>query len=166
MGKVLKSHIAKRKVKKCIKNDEYDIDLREYSEMDDEAAFVLAECDKALDLRDLEVLTDKAAEYLATHNKSIDLAKVYDLSETAAKFLADKKSFIHFEMPTITENLSKIFADGTARLKMTHLKSLNGSDEHLAFAKYLKDTRMIIHCFALSEIDDRILTEIPDFNKK
>ena len=86
MGKVLKSHIAKRKVKKCIKNDEYDIDLREYSEMDDEAAFVLAECDKALDLRDLEVLADKAAEYLATHNKSIDLAKVYDLSETAAKF--------------------------------------------------------------------------------
>jgi hypothetical protein len=166
MGKVLKSHIAKRKVKKCFKNDEYDIDLREYSEMDDEAAFVLAECEKALDLRDLEVLTDKAAEYLATHNKSIDLAKVYDLSETAAKFLADKRSFIHFEMPTITENFAKIFADGTARLKMTHLKSLNGSDEHLAFAKYLKDTRMIIHCFALSEIDDRILTEIPDFNKK
>ena len=166
MGKVLKSHIAKRKVKKCIKNDEYDIDLREYSEMDDEAAFVLAECEKALDLRDLEVLTDKAAEYLSTHNKSIDLAKVYDLSETAAKFLADKRSFIHFEMPTITENFAKIFAAGTARLKMTHLKSLNGSDEHLAFAKYLKDTRMIIHCFALSEIDDRILTEIPDFNKK
>ena len=166
MGKVLKSHIAKRKVKKCIKNDEYDIDLREYSEMDDEAAFVLAECDKALDLRDLEVLTDKAAECLAIHNKSISLAKVYDLSNTAAKFLADKRSFIHFEMPTITENFAKIFADGTARLKMTHLKSLNGSDEHLAFAKYLKDTRMIIHCFALSEIDDRILTEIPDFNKK
>jgi len=93
-------------------------------------------------------------------------AKVYDLSETAAKFLADKRSFIHFEMPTITENFAKIFADGIARLKMTHLKSLNGSDEHLAFAKYLKDTRMIIHCFALSEIDDRILTEIPDFNKK
>ena len=166
MGKVLKAHIAKRKVKKCIKNDEYDIDLREYSEMDDEAAFVLAECEKALDLRDLEVLTDKAAEYLATHNKSITLAKVYDLSETAAKFLAEKRSFIHFEMPTITENFAKIFADGTARLKMTHLKSLNGSDEHLAFAKYLRDTRMIIHCFALSDRDDRILTEIPDFKKK
>jgi hypothetical protein len=69
-------------------------------------------------------------------------------------------------MPTITENFAKIFADGTARLKMTHLKSLNGSDEHLAFAKYLRDTRMIIHCFALSDIDDRILTEIPDFKKK
>jgi hypothetical protein len=166
MGKVLKAHIAKRKVKKCIKNDEYDVDLREYSEMEDEAALVLAECEKALDLRDLEVLTDKAAEYLATHNKSITLAKVYDLSETAAKFLAEKRSFIHFEMPTITENFAKIFADGTARLKMTHLKSLNGSDEHLAFAKYLRDTRMIIHCFALSDIDDRILTEIPDFKKK
>ena len=166
MGKVLKAHIAKRKVKKCIKNDEYDVDLREYSEMEDEAALVLAECEKALDLRDLEVLTDKAAEYLATHNKSITLAKVYDLSETAAKFLAEKRSFIHFEMPTITENFAKIFADGTARLKMTHLKSLNGSDEHLAFAKYLRDTRMIIHCFALSQIDDRILSEIPDFKKK
>ena len=166
MGKVLKAHIAKRKVKKCIKNDEYDVDLREYSEMEDEAALVLAECEKALDLRDLEVLTDKAAEYLATHNKSITLAKVYDLSETAAKFLSEKRSFIHFEMPTITENFAKIFADGTARLKMTHLKSLNGSDEHLAFAKYLRDTRMIIHCFALSDIDDRILTEIPDFKKK
>jgi len=166
MGKVLKVHIAKRKVKKCIKNDEYDVDLREYSEMEDEAALVLAECEKALDLRDLEVLTDKAAEYLATHNKSITLAKVYDLSETAAKFLSEKRSFIHFEMPTITENFAKIFADGTARLKMTHLKSLNGSDEHLAFAKYLRDTRMIIHCFALSDIDDRILTEIPDFKKK
>jgi len=166
MGKVLKAHIAKRKVKKCIKNDEYDVDLREYSEMEDEAALVLAECEKALDLRDLEVLTDKAAEYLATHNKSITLAKVYDLSETAAKFIAEKRSFIHFEMPTITENFAKIFADGTARLKMTHLKSLNGSDEHLAFAKYLRDTRMIIHCFALSDIDDRILTEIPDFKKK
>jgi hypothetical protein len=166
MGKVLKAHIAKRKVKKCIKNDEYDVDLREYSEMEDEAALVLAECEKVLDLRDLEVLTDKAAEYLATHNKSITLAKVYDLSETAAKFLAEKRSFIHFEMPTITENFAKIFADGTARLKMTHLKSLNGTDEHLAFAKYLRDTRMIIHCFALSDIDDRILTEIPDFKKK
>jgi hypothetical protein len=166
MCKVLKAHIAKRKVKKCIKNDEYDVDLREYSEMEDEAALVLAECEKVLDLRDLEVLTDKAAEYLATHNKSITLAKVYDLSETAAKFLAEKRSFIHFEMPTITENFAKIFADGTARLKMTHLKSLNGSDEHLAFAKYLRDTRMIIHCFALSDIDDRILTEIPDFKKK
>ena len=166
MGKVLKAHIAKGKVKKCIKNDEYEIDLREYSEMDDEAAFVLAECEKVLDLRDLEVLTDKAAEYLSTHNKSIGLAKVYDLSETAAKFLADKKSFIHLEMPTITENFAKIFAAGTARLKMTHLKSLNGSDEHLAFARYLKDTKMIIHCFALSQIDDRILSEIPDFNNK
>ena len=166
MGKVLKAHIAKRKVKKCIKNDEYDVDLREYSEMEDEAALVLAECEKVLDLRDLEVLTDKAAEYLATHNKSITLAKVYDLSETAAKFLAEKRSFIHFEMPTITENFAKIFANGTARLKMTHLKSLNGSDEHLAFARYLEDTRMIIHCFALSQIDDRILSEIPDFKKK
>ena len=97
---------------------------------------------------------------------SINLAKVYDLSETAAKFLADKRSFIHFEMPNITENFAKIFAAGTARLKMTHLKSLNGSDEHLAFAKYLKDTRMIIHCFALSQIDDRILSEIPDFKQK
>ena len=37
MGKVLKAHIAKRKFKKAIKNDEWDIDLREYSEMDDEA---------------------------------------------------------------------------------------------------------------------------------
>ena len=119
-----------------------------------------------MNLRDLEVLTDKAAEYLSTHNKSIDLAKVYDLSETAAKFLADKRSFIHFEMPTITENFAKIFAAGTARLKMTHLKSLNESDEHLAFAKYLEDSRMIIHCFALSQIDDRILSEIPDFKKK
>lgn len=166
MEKVLKAHIAKRKVKKAIKNDEWDIDLREYSQMDDEAAIVLAESEKALDLRDLEVLTDKAAECLATHNKSIDLAKVYDLSNTAAKFLADKRSFIHFEMPTITENFAKIFANGTAKLKMTHLKSLNGSDEHLAFAKYLKDTRMIIHCFALSDINDRILKEIPEFNKK
>ncbi len=67
--------------------------------MDDEAALILAECEKVLDLRDLEVLTDKAAEYLSTHNKSIDLAKVYDLSETAANFLANKRSFIHFEMP-------------------------------------------------------------------
>lgn len=49
---------------------------------------------------------------------------------------------------------------------MTHLKSLNGSDEHLTFAKYLKVTRMIIHCFALSDINDRILKEIPEFNKK
>ena len=166
MRKILKAHIAKRKVKKSIKNDEYEIDLREYSEMDDEAALILAECEKVLDLRDLEVLTDKAAEYLSTHNKSIDLAKVYDLSETAAKFLADKRSFIHLEMPIITENFAKIFAAGTARLKMTHLKSLNGSDEHLAFAMYLKDTKMIIHCFALSQIDDRILSEIPDFNNK
>jgi hypothetical protein len=166
VGKILKGHVAKRKVKKSIKNDEYEVDLREYTEMDDEAAFELAECEKVLDLRDLEVLTDKAAEYLSTHNKSIDLAKVYDLSETAAKFLADKRSFIHFEMPTITENFAKIFAAGTARLKMTHLKSLNGSDEHLAFARYLEDTRMIIHCFALSQIDDRILSEIPDFKKK
>ena len=134
--------------------------------MDDEAALIIAECEKVLDLRDLEVLTDKAAEYLSTHNKSIDLAKVYDLSETAAKFLANKRSFIHFEMPTITENFAKIFAAGTARLKMTHLKSLNGSDEHLAFAKYLEDTRMIIHCFALSQIDDRILSEMPGFKKK
>ena len=166
MVKVLKAHIAKRKVEKSIKNDEYEIDLREYSEMDDKAALILAECEKVLDLRDLEVLTDKAAEYLTTHNKSIDLAKVYDLSETAAKFLADKRSFIHLEMPTITENFAKIFAAGTARLKMTHLKSLNASDEHLAFARYLKDTKMIIHCFALSQIDDRILSEIPDFNNK
>ena len=166
MGKILKAHIAKRKVKKCIKDDEYQIDLREYTEMDDEAALILAECEKVLDLRDLEVLTDKAAEYLSTHNKYLNVAKVYDLSETAAKFLADKRSFIHFEMTTITENFAKIFAAGTARLKMTHLKSLNGSDEHLAFAKYLKDTSMIIHCFALSQIDDRILSEIPDFKKK
>ena len=166
MGKLLKAHIAKRKVKKCIKEDEYEIDLRDYSEMDDEAALVLAESGLALDLRDLEVLTDKAAEYLSIHNKTIDLAKVFDLTETASKFLANKQSFIHFEMPTITENLAKIFADGTARLKMTKLTTLNGSDEHLAFAKYLKDTRMITHCFSFSEIDDRILSEIPDFNNK
>ena len=166
MGKILKAHIAKRKVKKCIKDDEYQIDLSEYTEMDDEAALILAECEKVLDLRDLEVLTDKAAEYLSTHNKYLNVAKVYDLSETAAKFLADKRSFIHFEMTTITENFAKIFAAGTARLKMTHLKSLNESDEHLAFAKYLEDTRMIIHCFALSQIDDRILSEMPGFKKK
>ena len=87
------------------------------------------------------------------------------LDKSLSNFL-DKRSFIHFEMPTITENFAKIFAAGTARLKMTHLKSLNGSDEHLAFARYLEDTRMIIHCFALSQIDDRILSEIPDFKKK
>ena len=41
-------------------------------------------------------------------------------------------------MPTIAENLVKIFAAGTARLKMTGLTTLNGSDEHLAFANFLK----------------------------
>jgi len=139
MGKVLKSHIAKNKIKKAIEWDEFEIDLTGYTEIQDEAAKALSECDLSLDLRDLEILSDKAAEYFSDHDKSIDLAKVFKLTPVAAKWLAKKNSFIHFEMPTITQEIADIFSKGNARLKLTKLEELNDSDEHIALLNYLRE---------------------------
>jgi len=45
---------------------------------------------------------------------------------------------------------------------MTHLTSLNGSQQHLVFAKCLKNMKMVIHCLGLFQRDDKIFNEIPD----
>jgi hypothetical protein len=165
MEKILKAYIAKRRIKKAKENDEYDVDLRGYTEMDDDAAKVLAECDKAIDLRDLVSLTDKAAEYFSSHKHSIDLAKVFDLTYESAKWLSQKQSFIHFEMPTISDENAQAFSKGVAKLKMTGLRVLNGSDAHLAFVRYLAETRMIGRMCALKEVDPKILEEFPELKK-
>ena len=140
MGKVLKAHIVKNKIKKAVEWDEYEVDLLGYTEIQDEAAKALSECELAIDLRDLETLSDKAAEFFSEHEKSIDLAKVFELTPVAAKWLAKKRSFIHFEMPTISEEIAGIFSEGSARLKFTKLEELNDSDEHIAFLNYLRET--------------------------
>lgn len=163
--KVLKAGVAKRKISSCTKKGGYDIDLMDYTEMEDAAALALAECSFALDLRNLQVLTDQAAEYLSKHKKSINLESVVDLTETAAKCLAKKQSFIALGMTTVSPELAQIFSESIAKIKWIKLTSLDGSDGNLALARYLKSSNMIMHCHALrrENVDERILKEIPDF---
>ena len=83
--KVLKAGVAKRKISACAKKGGYDIDLMDYTEMEDAAAQALAECSFALDLRNLQSLTDEAAEYLTKHKKSINLESVVELTEKSGQ---------------------------------------------------------------------------------
>lgn len=163
--KVLKAGVAKRKISACAKKGGYEIDLRDYTEMEDAAAQALAECSFVLDLMNLQALTDEAAEYLAKHKKSINLESVVELTEKAANHLAQKQSFIALGMTTVSPELAQIFSDGNAKIKWIKLTSLDGSDGNLALARYLKRSNMIIHCHYLSRenVHERILKEIPDF---
>ena len=140
MGKVLKAHIAKNKIDKAKELDEFEINLIGYTQIEDEAAKLLSECDLAIDLRNLENLSEESAKHLSAHKGSIDLAALYGVSPKVASFLALKDSFIHFEMPSITEEIAGIFSKGVARLKMTGLKKLNSSNEHIALLHYLSST--------------------------
>ena len=163
--KVLKAGVAKRKISACAKKGGYDIDLMDYTEMEEAAAQALAECSFALDLRNLQSLTDEAAEYLTKHKKSINLESVVELTEKAAKHLAQKQSFIALGMTTLSTELAQIFSEAIAKIKWIKLTSLDGSDGNLALAQHLKSSNMIIHCHTLrrENVDERILKEIPDF---
>jgi hypothetical protein len=162
MGKILKAHFARNKIKKAIEWDEFEIDLTGYTEIQDEAAKALSECELSIDLRDLEILSDKAAEYFSNHGKSIDLAKVFELTPVAAKWLAKKRSFIHFEMPTITQEIAGIFAKGNARLKFTKLEELNDSDEHIALLNYLRETGQLGRLPSYVEIPSSVKKRFPE----
>lgn len=165
MSKKLTTSVAKRKVKKCLENEDYEIDLTGYTEMEDGAAEIIASCDLPIDLRDLNVLSEQSAQHLSKHEKSLDLAKVFKLEIGAARHLARKKSFIHFEMTEIPESIAAVFAAGEAMLQMTGLKKLNGSNEHLEFARFLRNTQQLGRLHNLTEIDPKIISEIPELKK-
>jgi hypothetical protein len=149
MGKILTKEIAQKVIEKAD-----SADLSKYSELEDDAAQILAGFPSYLNLKGLKTLTDKAARALLPHESGLylnglqkitdSLASIlsnyqgYDLrlegikkiSDSAARTLAKLKNSLSLGLTELSDKqaglLAKHFSDNSGNLSLQKLKTLSG----------------------------------------